>query len=258
MADRGHAITPGDQLRIGLKDGTAIDMPPTVKPDDMIGGEIGDAGHFAQQIGPSVRQHVGQPFDLRFHEMKITDGSRAHGLDRRRRQAVQAGAVLVQTLGHVIGIDARDIERGGPHELLLGPACQRLVGACSRIWIESGRGHAPLQLSRDQVGVAPDIGAVLQHRRAAIAAGQRRQLGLGPDWRDFHAAPCEAFEPKHQSCLLGKIREVVVVEDEAAHAAFSTPSSAPSGSAFQFRDTTQSGRGLGPSCGLLATVLHET
>ena len=92
---------------------------------------------------------------------------------------MQAGAVLVQAWRHVIGVDARDIEGRGTHELLLGPARQCLVGTGGRGGIESGRGHAPFQLARDQVGVAPDVGAFLQDRRAAIAAGQRLQLGFG-------------------------------------------------------------------------------
>ena len=83
--------------------------------------------------------------------------------------------------------------------------------------IEGGRGHAPLQLARDQVGVAPDVGAVLQHRRAAIAAGQRRQLGLGQDRRDFDAPPGQALEAQHQPRFLCEIGEIVVVKDQFTH-----------------------------------------
>ena len=89
-----------------------------------------------------------------------------------------------------------------------------------------GVGHAALELARDQARVAPQVGAVLQHRNAAIAAGQRRQVGLGHDRRLLDAAPGQALEAQHQPRLLGEIGEVVVVQDEKrvkAHAALSTP-----------------------------------
>ena len=56
----------------------------------------------------------------------------------------------------------------------------------------------------------------------------------------------------------GAIGRAGAADGGGAHAAFKTPSSASIGSACQLRDTTQSGRGLSPSCGLLATVLHDT
>ena len=233
-------------------------MPPAIEPDDVVGREVGDARHLTEQKRTSIGQNIRQPFDLRLHEMKVAQRGRPHRLDRGHGQAVQTGAVLVQAGRHVIGVDARDIERRRSHELLLGPARQDLVGTPCLGRVEAGRGHAPLELAGDQIGVAPDVGAVLQHRCAAVAAGERSQFGLGRDRRDFHAAPGQALEAQHQPRLLGEIREVVVVEDQVAHAAFSTPSSPSRGSAFQLRDTTQSGRGSGPSCGLLATVLHET
>ena len=42
-----------------------------------------------------------------------------------------------------------------------------------------GAGRAALELSGDQARIAPQVGAVLQDRDAAIAAGHRHELGLG-------------------------------------------------------------------------------
>ncbi len=258
MADRRHPVTPRQQARIGQQLVAAIDVPALEEPDDMIGGEVGDAGRPTQKIGPPVLQHVGQPLDLRPHEMEVAHGRLAHRLDRRQRQAVQAGAIFVQAGRHMVGVDARDEQRHRPHELVLGPPGDGLGGAAGRGGKERGLGHTPLELAGDQAGVAPQVGAVLQHGNAAIAAGQGRQVRLGQDRRLLDAPPCQALEAQHQARLLGEVGEVVVVEDKIVHAAFSTPSSSSTFSGFQLRDTTQSGRGLSPSCGLLATVLHET
>jgi hypothetical protein len=193
----------------------AIDVTALEEPDDVIGGEIGDARLIAQEIGPSVLQHVGQPLDLRAHEMEVADSRLAHRLDRRRRQAVQAGTVLVQAGRHVVGIDARDEQRHRPHELMLGPPSDRLGGAAGRGREERGLGHAALELAGDQARVAPQIGALLQHGDAAIAAGQQCQVGLGQDRRLLDAQPGQSLETQHQPRLLGEIGEIVVMQDQA-------------------------------------------
>ena len=121
VADRGHAIAPVDEARVGRELLAAIDVPTLEEPHDVIGREIGDAGRAAQEKRPPVLQHVGEPGDLRAHQMKVADRRLAHRLDRGRRQAVQAGAVLVQAGRHVVGVDARHEQRHRPHELMLGP-----------------------------------------------------------------------------------------------------------------------------------------
>ena len=151
--------------------------------------------------------------------MEVADRRLAHRLDRGRRQAVQAGAVLVQAGRHVVGVDARHEQRHRPHELMLGPPGDGVGEPACPFRKQGGRGHAPLELARDQARVAPQVGAVLQHGNAAIAAGQRRQVGLGQDRRLLDAPPRQALEAQHQPRLLGEVREVVVVQDEVAHPA---------------------------------------
>ena len=217
VPDRGHAVAPRQQARVGQELVAAIDVTALEEPDDVIGGEIGDAGLGAQEIAPPVLQHVGQPLDLRAHEMEVAHGRLAHRLDRRRRQAVQAGTVLVQAGRHVVGIDARDEQRHRPHELMLGPPGDRLGGAAGRGGEERGLGHAALELAGDQARVAPQIGALLQHRDAAIAAGQRCEVGLGQDRRLLDAQPRQALEAQHQPRLLGEVGEVVMMQNEVVH-----------------------------------------
>ena len=184
-------------------------------------------GLVAQQVRPAVVEHLCQPSDLRPHQMPVADRRRAHRLDRGRRQAVQPGAVLVQPLGHVVGIDARHEQRRGPHELLLGPPGDRLAVAARAVGEEARRGHASLELVGDQPRVAPQVGAVLQDRDAAIAAGQRHELGLGQDRRLLDAPPRQPLEAQHQPRLLGEVREVVVMEDEIGHDSASLCRSSP-------------------------------
>jgi hypothetical protein len=81
MADRFHAISPGDDPGVGIELGTAVDVPPAVEPDDVIGREVGDAGRVAQKIAPAVVEHLGQPLDLRPHQMPVADRGFAHRLD---------------------------------------------------------------------------------------------------------------------------------------------------------------------------------
>jgi hypothetical protein len=115
--------------------------------------------------------------------MPEADSRLAHRLDRRRRQ--------------------------------LGPPGDRLGGTAGRGREERRLGHAALELAGDQARVAPQVGARLQHRNAAIAAGQWRELGLGQDRRLLDAAPGQSLEPQHQPRLLGEIGEVVVMQDQA-------------------------------------------
>jgi hypothetical protein len=123
----------------------------------------------------------------------------------------------VQAGRHVVGIDARHEQRHRPHELVLGPPGDGLGEPACPFRKEGGRGHAALKLTGDQARVAPQVGAVLQHRDAAIAAGQRRQVWLGQDRRLLDAPPCQALEAQHQARLFGEVREVVVMQDEVAH-----------------------------------------
>ena len=168
VADRGHAVAPGEQPRIGIRTRAAVDVAAAKEPDDVIGREIGDAGRVAQQVWPAVRQHVGDPFDLWSHELKVAERRLAHRLDRRQRQAVQPGAVGVQSLGHVVGIDARHVERGGPHELLLGPPGDGFAAPDVFDGKEGRLRHAPFQLARDQSACRT------RDRRRPAAPGVRR------------------------------------------------------------------------------------
>ena len=75
------------------------------------------------------------------------------------------------------------------------------------------------QAASDQRGIAVDVGANLQHRRLAVAAGQRGEIGLGHQWRDHHRTPGQLLEAQHQAGLLGKRRGRVVMKDQLMHGA---------------------------------------
>src|SRR6185437_8228616 len=126
------------------------------EPDNVITGEVGDAGLLTEKIAASVVQHVGQPFELRPHEREVAYGGCTYGLDGRFRHAMDTGPVFVQAHGHVVGVDAGDIERHRPHELMFGPPGYRLCGAAHLGREEGRQGHTPLELASDQACVAPE------------------------------------------------------------------------------------------------------
>ena len=69
----------------------------------------------------------------------------------------------------------------------------------------------------NQLRVAVDIRADLHDRRIAVAAGERREIGLRHDERDQHRSPGKTLVAEHQPDLLGVRRPLVVMENDFAH-----------------------------------------
>jgi hypothetical protein len=73
-----------------------------------------------------------------------------------------------------------------------------------------------LQNISNQSGVAINVCADLQHRRFAVAAGQRYQIRFGHDHGNVHALPRDVFEAEDKSDFFGKWRGGVMVKNHAA------------------------------------------
>src|SRR5262249_40763011 len=61
------------------------------------------------------------------------------------------------------------------------------------------------------------VRADLQHRRLAVASGQRRQIRFRHDDGNLDRGPGEALEPKTESDFLRIGRDVVMVQDDVGH-----------------------------------------
>ena len=59
--------------------------------------------------------------------------------------------------------------------------------------IEARLGKTALQLAQDQLRIAIDVGADLHHRRLAVAARQRCEIGLRHDHGNRHGPPRQAM-----------------------------------------------------------------
>ena len=80
-----------------------------------------------------------------------------------------------------------------------------------------GFGRALLDLEHDELGVAVDVGADLQHRRLAIAAGQRHQVGLGHDVGDLTDFQASCLMPKATRTFSENGEVAIVMQDQVGH-----------------------------------------
>src|SRR5271167_796521 len=76
----------------------------------------------------------------------------------------------------------------------------------------------------DQRGIAVNVGADLQHRRLAVATGERSQIRLWHDVGNMHRGPGLVLEAEDQSDLLSERRRRIVMQDELLHGLFSVKS----------------------------------
>ena len=74
-----------------------------------------------------------------------------------------------------------------------------------------------LQATGDQGGVAVDVGPHLQHRRLAIAPGERGEVRLGHHRRNQHRVPRQALEAQQQAGFFSEGGLRVVVQDQLRH-----------------------------------------
>src|SRR5215471_4731477 len=73
------------------------------------------------------------------------------------------------------------------------------------------------ELAHDQLAVAINVCADLQHRCLAIASSQRRQIGFRHDHRNLDRGPGQALEPETEPDFLRIGRGFVVVQDDIGH-----------------------------------------
>ncbi|KPY75612.1 methyl-accepting chemotaxis protein [Pseudomonas syringae pv. spinaceae] len=99
----------------------------------------------------------------------------------------------------------------------VGPGGQAGHGKLLALRVEGRRGFFLLQTPGHQRRVTVDICADLQHRRFAIATGQRGQVRFGHDRRNGHRTPVNALEAQHQTGFFGKQRRGVVVKNQLGH-----------------------------------------
>src|SRR5262252_2910008 len=98
---------------------------------------------------------------------------------------------LRQRVGSLRERDAHSrAERG-----LLGPPGKRVRRAVAGR-IKARAGVQALEFAHDQLAIAINICADLQHWRFAVASGKRRQVGLWHDDGDLHRSPCQTLETK--------------------------------------------------------------
>src|SRR5712691_3106332 len=80
---------------------------------------------------------------------------------------------------------------------------------------EQGRLREPaFQLADDALRVAIDVGTDLHHRRAPIAAGQRRQVRTRHDSRDKDGRPCDVLQAEDDTYLFRERRLFEMMQDD--------------------------------------------
>ena len=70
----------------------------------------------------------------------------------------------------------------------------------------------------DQRRIAKNVRADLQHRRLAVAAGERGQVGFRHDVGDVNRRPVQPLESQDQAHFLRERRHRIMVQDELLHA----------------------------------------
>jgi hypothetical protein len=217
VAERRHALHPGQRARQGGQFCGAVDLERRQEPQAVVHREVRLAGRVGQQERPAVVQHLLDDRQLGAQLRKAATGHAPQPLVRRRRLAAQRGTVHVQLLIHGVGIGAAGEPHCRPEQVALRPGLDRGRKREQLRRHQRRRRLAPIQLARDAAGVAPDIGARLHHRDVAIAARERQQLRLGQVGRLRHRPPGQALQPEREADLFGEGREIVVVQDQFGH-----------------------------------------
>lgn len=100
----------------------------------------------------------------------------------------------------------------------IGPGGEPLGDQFQALGKQRRPGFFLFQAVRDQCCVTVDVGADLQHRSLAIAAGEGDQVRLGHHRRDQHRAPGQALEAQEQAGFFRERGLRVVVQDQLRHA----------------------------------------
>ena len=72
-----------------------------------------------------------------------------------------------------------------------------------------------VQRARNHPVIDEHVPANLQHRRAAVAARECLDVGLGRNHGHLYALPRQAFEPHHLLCLLRERRDIVLMQNQS-------------------------------------------
>src|SRR5262249_30733360 len=137
---------------------------------------------------------------------------------RDRYSAGEFGSVFEKSLGQRVG-SLREQDAGSRAERgLLSPPGKR-VGRATAGGIKARGGVAALEFAHDQLAIAIDVRADLQHRRSTVASGQRRQVGFWHNHGDLHRSPGQGLETKTNPNFLRIGRDLVVMQDDISHRA---------------------------------------
>ena len=132
--------------------------------------------------------------------------------------AGEFGSVFEKSLGQRVG-SVREQDAGSRAERgLLSPPGKR-VGRATAGGIKARGGVPALEFAHDQLAIAIDVRADLQHRRFTVASGQRRQVGFWHNHGDLHRSPGQGLETKTNPNFLRIGRDLVVMQDDITHRA---------------------------------------
>ncbi len=202
---------------------------------------VQDAGHRRVHHPAEPQRVVGRKVG---HAWRITQQKRLlfeHGRQAAQVAAVGRGGIARAQAGHVgahgtaVGgkslrrfgrlpgkhgrctLGAEVVAHGGPEQGAVGPLRQHAGNAFLPRGEQRRPGLAVLQHIADQRGVAIDVGADLQKRRATVATRERQHIGLGHDARNDHALPGQLLVAQDQPHLFGERRSGVVVKNQIGH-----------------------------------------
>src|SRR5580698_4728228 len=102
--------------------------------------------------------------------------------------AGEFGSVFKKSLWQHVGLLREEDADSWAERCLLGPPGKR-VGRTAAGWIKARGGVPALEFAHDQLAIAIDVRANLQHRRFTVASCQRRQVGFWHDYWSFNRCP---------------------------------------------------------------------
>ena len=214
---QGHdAVIPAEQ---GGQAQEPIDLGRAVlaqQENGLPAGQIGGAGCIAQDETTTF-QRLHQPGDLRAHELHMLLKLGRHRFFGNVDAQIALLAVL-EEFGRDVLTDVMHQHTDGrnPHLALPGKTDRARQPLAARGQQRGFRADA-VKRSDDGVRVAINVGAHLQHRRAAVTARQRREQRPRRHARNVDRTPGQLLEAQRGADLFRKGRELVVVKDDVVH-----------------------------------------
>jgi len=222
VTDRQHLVQPADDVRM-LVDQHRGHRRSAQEPQAVRNGEIRQRRRRAEQeFAFLARQLLLQPG----HEGRPVVLCLLQRDPAYRTTAEQLRTILAEHLGKGLGHLGKAQRQGGrlehqahrvEEQHRVSPLRQRRDNELLAFGEQCRRGLFRFEATRDQGGVAIDIRADLQHRRAPITAGQSGQVRLWHHRRNGYRAPRQLLEAQQKTRLLGEWRGGIVVQDEFVH-----------------------------------------